>query len=229
MGGYCIIIWAPSKLSGNKREMIEAEAEELRRKTDICELGGAHWWSGEPVHELYSLLMFHKGLKYVPEVVDSMIFGVGEILSRLHLEWPPAPKYWRTIKDEMKNLYPHAAELMKKVDAGIKMIRGFDRSHFFCWPVEVVGLKEVMEEVEILLKRDLFSEDDPRDRSIFEKAIEDMGFSRDELEKRPLDQLIDEAIEHKNVRMKQWGEFFLGAYEIRRKYNVPLFFAAPFL
>ncbi|MGB9760020.1 MAG: hypothetical protein ACP5KW_07775 [Thermoproteota archaeon] len=36
-------------------------------------------------------------------------------LDRLHLNWLPAPKHWCILKDEMKNLYPHARELIKRL------------------------------------------------------------------------------------------------------------------
>lgn len=229
MGGYAVLVWIPSGIREGKRRIIEAEVRRLHDKTDTRELGRAKWWSGEHVSESESLLMLHKGLKYIPEIIDSMIFGLDKALDRLHLE-RPAPKYRKVIKEEMRNLYPHSAELMKKVNASIKKIEGFDISYFFCWPVEVVGLKEVSDEVDVLLKGNLFSNDNLKDRKIFEKAIGDMGFSRDELEKKPLNQLIDEAIEYKNARMKRWGKFFKGAYEIQKEYSVQLYFlAAPFL
>ncbi len=227
MGGYAVTVWIPSRIRGEKRMAINAEIRELRDMADTGELGEAKWWSGEPVSELDSLLMFHKGLRYVPEIIDSMVFGLYKVADKLNLNWPPAPKYWNKMKEEMGNLYPHLTELMKKVDPSIKRIRGFNRSYFFCWPVGVVKLKEVSDEVDILLKGDLFSSDDQKDREIFEKVIKmDMGFSEDEFKKKSLSQLMDEVVKRENTYMKQWGVFFKGAYGIQRKHNVQLFFLA---
>jgi hypothetical protein len=83
--------------------------------------------------------MFYKGFKYLPEIMDSMIYGLIAALDKLTakiarkpgLEWPPAARYWRALKEELKSMYPHAAELMGEVNMSIKRFRVM-RKRSFC-------------------------------------------------------------------------------------------------
>ncbi len=223
-------VWVPSRVRGRKRKMVDMELNELYRKTDT--VLGDNW-------EFYttgdSWLMMRKGFKYLPEIIDSAAFSLARLLKLYNIDFDYG--IYRLIRNPdmvkkgIKGMYPHAAELMEKVNVKIKKIKGLDYGeYYFCWPVNVVGLEEVMGEVERLLEKNMFSKDNLEDRRMIEELEEkfniDVIISREELKDREPthDDFIDKHIEYENKQMKWWGEFFKGAHEIHRKYNVEMWF-----
>ncbi|MCX8183276.1 MAG: hypothetical protein N3F08_02495 [Crenarchaeota archaeon] len=152
-----------------------------------------------------------------------MIYGLNAALERLRekigqklgLEWPPAPRYWGVLKEEIKNVYPHVAELTKEIDISIKRMPSYEGKVFLLWPIEVIGIPTVMEEVEALLKGNVFSGEDPGDRRFMERIMAE--------EKPSWAKTVNEFIETTNRGLVKRGKFLKGAYEIYKKYNVQLF------
>ncbi|MEM2087522.1 MAG: hypothetical protein QXF52_02455 [Thermoproteota archaeon] len=223
MGGYTIDVWIPSRVRGGKRKLVKDEISKIISGFSM-ELG-ARSHLETPLQEDYSWVMVKKGLKYVPEIIDSMFFAVGEILQRLNLDWKfGGRKFMRdyeAVKREMKAIYPYAAELMDKVRIKIRGDKTFKEisanPYGLLWPVEVIGLKKVMNEVEVLLKGSLLSKNDPKDKEIVKEFIK---MCRSELPK----QITDEDIELVNNNLRKFGILFKEIYEVHKRYNVPLFF-----
>lgn len=222
MGGYTIDVWIPSRIRGRKRKLVEDEISKIIGGFSM-ELG-ARSYSETPLQEDYSWIMAKKGLKYVPEIINSMFFAIGGILQRLNLDWKfggcKFMRNYKAVKREMKATYPYASELMDKVRIKIRgdeTFREISASPYgLLWPVEVIGLKEVMEEVEILRKGNVLSKNDPKDKEIVKEFIE---MCRSE----PPKQITDEDIELVNNNLGKFGILFKEIYEVHKRHNVPMF------
>jgi hypothetical protein len=222
MGGYTIEILIPRRIRGKKRKLVEEEVSRIIEGFSM-ELG-ARSYSEMPLQEDYSWVMVKKGLKYIPGIINSMFFALGEILQRLKLEWKfggcSFMRNHEAVRNEVKAIYPYAAELLEKVKVKIRGDKTFRQMsanpYGLLWPVEVIGLKEVMDEVEILLKGEILSKDDPRDREIVREFIKAYGHE-------PPEQVTDEDIEVVNDKLRKFGKFFKEVYEVHKKYNIPLF------
>lgn len=223
MGGYTIDVWISSKVSGRKRKLVEEEISRIISGFSM-ELG-ARSHLETPLQEDFSWVMMKKGLKYVPEIINSMFFAVGEILQRLNLDWEfggcSFMKNYEAIKKEMESIYPYAAKLMEKVRIKIRGDKNFKEMsanpYGLLWPVEVVGLKEVMNEVEILLKGNMLSKNDPKDKEIIKEFIE-------KCRSEPPKQITDEDIELVNNNLRKFGILFKEIYEVHKRHNAPMFF-----
>jgi hypothetical protein len=222
MGGYTIKILIPPRIRGKKRKFVEEEVSRIIEGFSI-ELG-ARSYSEMPLQEDYSWVMAKKGLKYIPGIINSMFFALGEILQRLGLDWEfggcSFMRNYEAVKREMKAIYPYAAELMERVRVKIRGDKTFRQMsanpYGLLWPVEVIGLKEVMDEVEILLKEEILSKDDPRDREIVREFIKACRHE-------PPEQVNDEDIDVVNNNLRKFGKLFKEVYEVHKKYNIPLF------
>jgi len=119
------------------------------------------------------------------------------------------------------------AQLMKEVKVVIRCSRDSIRTEFsprIFWPVEVLDVKEVKDDVETLTTNDLLSKNDPEDRKIGEKELlEDIVPSKEE-EKMTPEQRIDAEIDFRNRNLRAWGDFFKRAYEIHKQYNAEFWF-----
>lgn len=222
-----MVIEASSRIQGKKRETILREVGELYRG----EISPSSLEFESEGHLDDTWLMMQKGLKYIPSILDSMFFSIGKILHRLHLDWEfkgcSFMRDYEAVKKEMKSIYPYAAELMEKVKVKIRGDRFFQKMsggirYGLLWPVEVVGLKEVANEVDFLLKGDMFSKDSPEDRKLIEKRMKSICLPSKELKTH--DQFVEEQILSFNEYMKCWGEFFKRAYEIHQKYKAEMWF-----
>jgi len=220
-------IWVPSKVSGRKRKMVDMELKELYRKTDTTVL---HDWKLRTTTD--SWLMAQKGFRYLPEIIDSATFLLIMLSDRYNIDLRHGIfrliRNTDIVKEGIRETYPHAAELMEKVDAKVKRIKGLDEEeYYFCWPVNVIGLKDVMAEVEKLLNEEMFSKNDPEDREmVFEwlEKFSDSFFKERARTKSLTSDEVDEWIERWNKHMERWGKFFKGAYDIHRKYNAEMWF-----
>ncbi len=174
--------------------------EEVRKMHTV--LAGEDW------------LMEKKGLRYIPAIIRS------------------AYAYGRKEVEEAKK-DPIVSELMSKVNVMIKKspdnIR-IDRETYgsglkFFWPVEVLEVKEVKDELEMLLMKSFFSKDNPEDRRIAEEYIKRTGLSYGEEQMTP-EQRIDDRIPYMNAYLRECGEFFERAYEIYKQHNVKIGFTS---
>ncbi|MBO3754690.1 MAG: hypothetical protein FGF53_07445 [Candidatus Brockarchaeota archaeon] len=84
-------------------------------------------------------------------------------------------------------------------------------------------VKEVEEELEMLLTKTFFSNDNPEDRAIAEEYIRRTGVGYRE-EQMTQEQRIDHRIPLMNAYLREWGEFFKRAYEIYKRHNVKMWF-----
>ncbi|MBO3832977.1 MAG: hypothetical protein FGF51_06270, partial [Candidatus Brockarchaeota archaeon] len=83
------------------------------------------------------------------------------------------------------------------------------------WPCEILDLKEVQDEIEILTKGELLSEDNPEDREIVRRAIKWL----DEEEKQmPLEEVVDNHIGFLNACIGDLGILLARSTEFRRKH-----------
>ncbi|MEM4169492.1 MAG: hypothetical protein QXZ66_03100 [Thermoproteota archaeon] len=159
-----------------------------------------------------SWLMEKKGLKYIPAIIRSA-YAYGE----------------KEVEEAKKN--PIVSELMSKVDVMIKKYpdnirvdpKTLRSGLKIFWPVEVLEIKEVKDELEMLLTKTFFSKDNPEDRMIAEEYIKRTGVSYQEEQMTP-DQRITYRIDFMNGFMKEWGEFFKRVYEIHRQHNIKMWF-----
>ena len=155
-------------------------------------------------------LMEKKGLKYIPAIIRS------------------ACAYGRKEVEEAKK-DPIISELMFKVDVVIKKYpdnirvepKTLGRGLKFFWPVEVLGLDEVKNELEMLLMKTFFSKDNPEDRAIAEEYIKRIGIAYGEEQMTP-EQRIDNNIPFMNSYLRKWGEFFKRIYEIYKQHNIKM-------
>jgi len=152
-------------------------------------------------------LMRTKGIKYIPAIISSA-FACGE----------------DEIDEQKAN--PYVSELMRKVNVMIRNYRDDIRTRLsprIFWPIQTLEMKEVKDELEILLTNDLFSKEDPNDRKLAEEDLKNCILSK-EMEKMTPEQRIDDHIDFLNGNMRLWGEFFKGAYEIHKQHNVEMWF-----
>ncbi|MBO3842437.1 MAG: hypothetical protein FGF48_08480, partial [Candidatus Brockarchaeota archaeon] len=87
----------------------------------------------------------------------------------------------------------------------------------------VLDVKEVKEELEMLLTKTFFSKDSSEDRRIAEEYIKRTGLSYGEEQMTP-EQRIDDRIPFMNIFLKELGEFFKKAYDIHKQNNVKMWF-----
>lgn len=159
-----------------------------------------------------SWLMEKKGLKYVPAIIRSAS-AYGE----------------KEVEEVKKNQY--VSELMCKVNVIIKKYpdnirvdpKTLGSGLKFFWPVEVLDVKEVKDELEMLLTKKFFSKENLEDRMIAEEYIKRTGVSYEE-EQMTHEQRINDRIDFMNTLLREWGEFFKRAYDIYRQYNVKMWF-----
>ncbi|MGB9718221.1 MAG: hypothetical protein ACPL4E_07275 [Thermoproteota archaeon] len=150
--------------------------------------------------------MLHKGLKYILTIL-AWAFREGGSYGDEHPKEPSEKK-----RRMMLEIY---RELESKVDVKIDrtMMTGFRAF----WPCEVLDLKEVREEAALLAKSDgiLLSLKNPRDYWILRRGAEALTGGWEEL---PLNERIRRYMELENKYLRAWGNFFLRALELRRKY-----------
>ncbi|MEM3649060.1 MAG: hypothetical protein QW506_07870 [Thermoproteota archaeon] len=157
-------------------------------------------------------LMEKKGFKYIPTIISS-VYAYGE----------------KEVEEAKKN--PIVSELMSKVDVVIKKYpdniridpKTQGRGPKFFWPVEVLEIKEVKDELEMLLTKTFFSKDNPKDRMIAAEYIKRTGVSHREEQMTP-EQRIDNRVSFMNAYLKELGEFLKRAYEFSKQHNVKMWF-----
>ncbi|MGB9718652.1 MAG: hypothetical protein ACPL4E_09490 [Thermoproteota archaeon] len=147
--------------------------------------------------------MLHKGLKYIPTIImmacDAEVGSYGDTkmeVSREHEEL-------------VLKLF---LELEGKVNVRMEKIIG-DGTEGAVWPCEILDMKEVRDEAMLLATSDeiLLSTDNPDDRQTVVREIE--------AEKGVLtEENIKKRMEIVNNYLRKWGNFFLKAMEIHRKY-----------
>jgi len=159
-----------------------------------------------------SWLMERKRLKYVPAIIRSA-YAYGE----------------KEVEEVKKD--PYVSYLMNKVKVIIRKcpdnIRVDPKTNGpglkIFWPIEVLEVKEVDDELKMLLTKVFFSKDNLEDRMIAEEDIRRFGIPCQE-KQMTSDQRIDHHIDSMNSFMKAWGEFFKKAYDIHKQYNVKMWF-----
>jgi len=146
-----------------------------------------------------------KGFKYIP-----MIIYTGDRLQDSPLEYKesfigsplnlPLPYY-----EEIYMLFNSMREKLK-----VRIARAIEgRGKRALWPCEILDLKEMQDEVNRLATRELLSKEDPQDMEVAKRLLR--WFSKEE-------STLDHAIDDTNRSGKKFGEFFMKALEIRRKY-----------
>ncbi|MGB9718653.1 MAG: hypothetical protein ACPL4E_09495 [Thermoproteota archaeon] len=156
--------------------------------------------------------MLHKGLKYIPTIImmacDAEVGSYGDTkmeVSREHEEL-------------VLKLF---LELEGKVNVRMEKIIG-DGTEGAVWPCEILDMKEVRDEAMLLATSDeiLLSTDTIRDYWIMRRNIEvEIHRSLTRREKKKLQpEEIRREMEIVNNYLRKWGNFFLKAMEIHRKY-----------
>ena len=158
--------------------------------------------------------MFHKGLKYIPTIL-AWAFREGGSYGD---EDPKEPSKKR--KMIMLEIYN---ELKSKVD--VKIDRTPMTGFRAFWPSETLDVKEVQEEALLLANSDeiLLKISDKKDYwMLFRHAI---TYKVNTWEKLPFKERIRKHMELENKYLRAWGNFFLKALELHRKYpNVRFWF-----
>ena len=174
----------------------------------------------EDIHQVIGIpYMLHKGLKYIPTII-AWAFKEGGSYGDDYLS--PEGRVSRKRLKLMREVYD---ELAGKVPVRIEEHAEGGRGAV--WPCEVLDLKEVQEEAMLLAKSDeiLIRMDDKRDylllfRSVMVETPRTHGW-----DKLPLKERIRLKMEEENRYFRAWGNFFLKALELRRKYpNVRFWF-----
>ena len=83
------------------------------------------------------------------------------------------------------------------------------------WPSEVLDVKEVQDEIKILVSGDLLSKESKEDRRIVELAIK---WLPDEEKRKPIEVIVDRWIGLLNNRIRRLGLLLGRATEIHRRY-----------
>jgi hypothetical protein len=149
-----------------------------------------------------------KGFKYIP-----MIIYTGDRLQDSPLEYKesfigsplslPLPYY-----EEIYMLFNSMREKLK-----VRIVRAIEgRGMRALWPCEILDLKEVQDEINRLASQTLLSKEDPQDMEVAKRL-----FGRP-LGKEPTPEDINRIIDGTNWSGKKFGEFFMKALEIHRKY-----------
>ncbi|MEM2172986.1 MAG: hypothetical protein QXS66_07040 [Thermoproteota archaeon] len=158
--------------------------------------------------------MLSKGLKYIPTIL-AWAFEEGGSVGDEH------PKELsKKMKKMMLEIYK---ELASRVD--VKIERSPQGGRRAVWPSETLDLKEVQEEAELLAKSEeiLLKMDDKRDYwMLFRHAI---AYEVHPWEKLTFKERLRKHMEMENKHFRAWGNFFLKALELHRKYpNVKFWF-----
>jgi len=150
-----------------------------------------------------------KGFKYIPMLIytgdrlhDSPLgYKESFIGSPLNL---PLLYY-----EEVYRLFNSMREKLK-----VRIVRAIEgRGKRALWPCEILDLKEMQDEVNRLATRELLSRENSQDLEVAKRLLR--WFS--EKESTP-EENMNRTIEITNWRGKKFGEFFMKALEIRRKY-----------
>jgi len=150
-----------------------------------------------------------KGFKYIP-----MIIYTGHHLHDNPLEYKesfigfslnlPPPYY-----EEVHRLFNSLREKLK-----VRIVRAIEgRGKRALWPCEILDLKEMQDEINRLATRELLSRENPPDVEVAKRLLR--WFSHKE---STPEENINRTIEITNWCGKKFGEFFMKALEIRRKY-----------
>ncbi|MBO3842813.1 MAG: hypothetical protein FGF48_10445 [Candidatus Brockarchaeota archaeon] len=152
-------------------------------------------------------IMLNKGLGYVPAIVYTVW---GE---------PTSPRWFPRICDErMKATYSELrqrVEVRVRRDSWLKGVRCWTRAE---WPIAVLGLKEVRDEVRLLLDGVLLSEGSPEDREL----VRGMMKSHEGL----TDERVIEEIKNYNAKFKEIGVFLEKVAEVYDEYPAAKFWIA---
>jgi hypothetical protein len=163
-------------------------------------------------------LMQLKGLKYIPAIIYT-----GNFISS------DSSKYSKPFLDYEVGLpslcleeINRAFELLKrKVD--VKIATREFRKEYAKWPIKVLDLKEVRDEINQLVAKPLLSKEVPEDRMIAKKL--GLGGGLLDLNDVHHDEKIDAVIEKMNKSVREIADFFLKILEIYKKYpNTKLLF-----
>lgn len=202
MTEYSVYIIVPDDAPPEARK----DLEKLEHETYADE-EGIHMVIGIP-------FMLHKGLKYIPTIISWALEGKG---SYGNDDIRVRKKHLRL----MKQVYE---ELASKVDVKIEASPLGGRRGL--WPCETLDLKEVQDEALILAKSDkiLLRMDDKRDYwMLFESTIANKVHPW--WETLPFKERVRKTMEQNNRYFRAWGNFFLKALELHKKYpNVRYWF-----
>ncbi|MBO3798132.1 MAG: hypothetical protein QXZ66_09335 [Thermoproteota archaeon] len=157
--------------------------------------------------------MLHKGLRYIPTIIAwAHEFGgsYGDM----------GVKVRKKHRDLMLNVYQ---ELEGKVN--VKMDRYPSGAiQAVIWPCEILDLKEVQEEAKLLATSDeiLFSTKKVGDYWLVRKDfVDELELHR----KMPRKECMERGVRIVNEKLREWGNYFLKALEVHRKYpNIRFWF-----
>ncbi|MBO3832021.1 MAG: hypothetical protein FGF51_01345 [Candidatus Brockarchaeota archaeon] len=159
--------------------------------------------------------MLRKGLKYIPTIL-AWAFEEGGSYGD--------DSMGRVLKKHLKLMEEVYEELASRVD--VKIDRTPTTRFRAFWPSETLDVKEVQEEALLLANSDgiLLKISDKKDYwMLFRHAI---TYKVHTWEKLPFKERIRKHMELENKYLRAWGNFFLKALELRRKYpNVKFWFA----
>ena len=113
--------------------------------------------------------------------------------------------------EEIYMLFNSMREKIKVRTRFVRLLRG--RGMRALWPCEILDLKEVQDEINRLASQTLLSKEDPQDMEVAKRLLR--WFSHKE---STLEENMNRTIETMNWRGKKFGEFFMKALEIHRKY-----------
>jgi len=157
MAERSIDIWIPKRIRSKKGEMVRAELEEFWRELRSKKFRTVVLEDWDLYMTSDSWLLVRKGFAYLPEIIDSMVFGVSKLLDKYCSKAPFGIRYLamypEKVREGIREMYPHAGKLLEKgVDVRVKRIEiGYEKYHL-CWPVSVIGFEEVMDEANRLSK-----------------------------------------------------------------------------
>lgn len=156
-------------------------------------------------------IMQRKGLKYIP-----MIFYTSHFV----LDDPSEYEHEYAFLDLPASCFEEMVRLFNSVRQrlNVKIRKTREGVRYALWPSEVLGLKEVQDEINWLAMHEMISKNDPKDRGFAKKSRERSKAAVGNYEKATEDE-IDEYIEFMSVAFRELSDFFLKALEVYKKYQ----------
>jgi len=157
-----------------------------------------------------------KGFKYIPMLIHTChIIRNDEDLREIREASLPMSLFFGydlpfSYFEETYRLFNSLREKIKVRTRFVRLLRG--RGMRALWPCEILDLKEVQDEINRLASQTLLSKEDLLDMEVAKRL-----FGRP-LGKEPTPEDINRIIDGTNWSGKKFGEFFMKALEIRRKY-----------
>lgn len=143
--------------------------------------------------------MLRRGLKYLPAILCSALRA-----KTISYEWG----------EDLTEPFNH---LKRKVN--VKVVK-----YYHClwrgelrakWPIRVLGLKEVSDEMNWILENNIVMEKDKEDAKLLKKWLKHSSYI-EEKKKDALKHMTEDV----NIVTKEWVKFLMKAYEVHKRYSV---------